>query len=121
VVAPFRLDRRGDIGYLMSSQVCDSLHTAADRSVRHPAYQKKPGWPYVHNVFAMAFDLAGERAAAAEQFEIIGDLVTESPWGYTYADPGQGYCLRRAAALTYGRRERGHLLRWLAAQMYAER
>jgi tetratricopeptide (TPR) repeat protein len=115
------LDQGGDTGYIMSLGVCRSLHEAADKSIRHPAYQKKPGWPYVHNVFAMAFDLAGERAAAAEQFELIGDLVTQFPWAYRYTDPGLGYSQRRAAVLSAGRRERGHLLHWLAARMYAER
>lgn len=77
------LKRGEDAAYLEAAQVRADLHAAADRSVRHPSYQRRPGWPSVHNSFAMAFSLAGEWAAAAEQFDIIGDLMTEWPWQYS--------------------------------------
>lgn len=36
-------------------------------------------------MFALAFVSAGEWAAAAEQFDTIGDRVTEWPWQYVDA------------------------------------
>lgn len=90
-------DARGS--YLTSKQVRASLHEAADRSVRHPAYRQQRGWPAVHNVFAMAFFFARDYHAAADLFQVIGDHVTMFPWGYAFADPGAGYCRARAAAL----------------------
>lgn len=58
------------------------LRAAADRSVRHPDYPRRPGWPLSHNAFAMAFSLAKDWTAAAEQFDAIGGLMTEWPWEY---------------------------------------
>lgn len=72
-----------DTAYLGSAEVRAELRAAADRSVRHPGYERRPGWPSPHNSFAMAFSLAGDWAAAAEQFDAIGDLMTEFPWQYT--------------------------------------
>jgi len=85
--------------YMRSATVRASLHEAADRSVRHPQYVRRPGWPLVHNYFAAAFSLAGEPAAAAEQFRILGDLATDRPWGYIGGFvPEREYCAHRAAA-----------------------
>jgi hypothetical protein len=39
----------------------------------------------------MAHALAGLNALSAEQFRIIGDQVTESPWSY-FEDPGVRFC-----------------------------
>ncbi|GII54931.1 hypothetical protein Pth03_33200 [Planotetraspora thailandica] len=74
----------GDEGpaYLRSAEVRASLHEAADRSVRHAEYVRRPRWPNYHNEFAMAFALSQDWAAAADQFDLIGDLVTEWPWQY---------------------------------------
>jgi hypothetical protein len=77
--------------YLRSRDVLASLHEAANRSVRHPGYRRQRDWPSFHNIFAMAFALAGDRHAAAEQFDIIGDLVTEWPWEYLDRDPGRKF------------------------------
>ncbi|MGH3729422.1 MAG: DUF4034 domain-containing protein [Micromonosporaceae bacterium] len=71
-----------DLAYLRQPHVRTALLDAADRSVRHPAYRKGPGWPGLHNRFAMALWLAEEHAAAAERFDVLGDLVTEDPWDY---------------------------------------
>jgi hypothetical protein len=73
--------------YFSSRQVLTDLHAAADRSVRHPDYRQSKGWPRHNNWFAMAFALAGDQPAAAEQFRVIGDLVTQLPWAYERNDP----------------------------------
>ncbi len=78
--------------YLRSREVLASLHEAANRSVRHPDYRPQRDWPVVHNVFALVFSLAGDRQAAAEQFDLIGDLATEFPWQYLDGrDPGRRF------------------------------
>lgn len=71
-----------DLRYIGSAEVRAQLHAAADRSVRHPDYVRRPGWPSVHNAFAMAFAFSSEWVAAGEQFDLLGDLVTEWPWEY---------------------------------------
>ncbi|WP_091559153.1 DUF4034 domain-containing protein [Micromonospora pattaloongensis] len=76
------LDSDEDAAYIGSAEVRAQLLAAADRSVRHPDYVRRPGWPSVHNSFATAFSFSGDWTAAAEQFDIIGDLVTEWPWQY---------------------------------------
>jgi hypothetical protein len=87
------------LGYFTSERVRAELHEAADRSMRHPAYVRRPGWPVTHNMFALAFALAGEDRAAAEQFHIIGNLVTQPPWGYLNGtDPVAPFLARREAA-----------------------
>ena len=90
------LDSGADAKYIRSPEVRGSLLEAADRSVRHPAYRKQRGWPYVHNVFAMALSMAGEVQAAAEQFREIGDIVTELPWSYHAGNAGESFCKLRA-------------------------
>lgn len=84
--------------YFRASQVAASVNAAADRSVRHPGYRRGPGWPMVHNPFAMVFSVAGDQAAAAEQFRVIGDLATRMPWGHFTGDPRRTYEKRRAIA-----------------------
>ncbi|MEV5742376.1 hypothetical protein AB0L30_20180 [Microbispora rosea] len=86
------LDRGEDDEYMTRPDVRAELRAAADRSVRHPAYRRRPGWPEDHNVFACAFVLAADHVAARERFEALGDLVTETPWRYL-GDPG-GICAR---------------------------
>ncbi|GIH21273.1 hypothetical protein [Rugosimonospora africana] len=46
----------------------------------------------------MAFSLASDQAAAAEQFRIIGDLVTRHPWAYYSNDPIDAFAARRDRA-----------------------
>ncbi|MDG4833449.1 hypothetical protein O7627_29690 [Solwaraspora sp. WMMD1047] len=71
-----------DEGYLTTAEVRADLNAAADRSVRHPDFVRRAHWPTVHNSFAMAFSLNGDWSAAREQFDVIGDLMTEWPWQY---------------------------------------
>ena len=50
--------------------------------MRHNRYQRRPGWATADNAFAMAFTLNGDRPAAAERFDVLGDRVTRWPWSY---------------------------------------
>ncbi|MGH3391089.1 MAG: hypothetical protein ACRDOO_19650, partial [Actinomadura sp.] len=78
------------------------LHAAADRSVRHPAYRRRPGWQRDHNLLAMPFWLAEEYDAAAEMFDVLGDQFTGSPWHYLSGTPAEVFA--RARDETYGKR-----------------
>jgi hypothetical protein len=71
-----------DAKYMSRPDVVAELNAAADHSVRHPSFQRRPGWPAIHNTFAFAFACAADYRSAAEQFDIIGDLLTEWPWRY---------------------------------------
>src|SRR3954453_20118920 len=71
-----------ETGYIRDPAVVAQLVAAADRSIWHRDYVLQPGWPTPHNLFAMAFWLAGDWRSAAQQFDIIGDLATEWPWGH---------------------------------------
>ncbi|MEU9826835.1 DUF4034 domain-containing protein [Micromonospora chersina] len=76
-----------DDRYLQQAEVRAELRAAADQSVRHPQHGRYAGWPTAHNMFAMAFAVGGDHAAAAEQFRTIGDQVTELPWAYAGRNP----------------------------------
>lgn len=78
------LERGGDPDsvFLGRNDVLDALHEAADRSVRHPAFARRLDWPLPFNTFAMAFALAGDRAAARRMFAVLGKRATEMPWRY---------------------------------------
>ncbi|WP_051760117.1 hypothetical protein [Herbidospora cretacea] len=78
------------VEYFTRADVVAELHAAADRSVRHPAFFRCQGWPQAPNMFALAFCLAGQYAAAADQFDMIGDLGTKWPWEL-FGDPGRRF------------------------------
>jgi hypothetical protein len=84
--------------YLRQPSVIADLNAAADRSVRHPAYRQRPGWPLIHNVFAWTFARAGDWRAATEQFEIIGESLTEYPWGAENVDAASSFAAARRTA-----------------------
>lgn len=94
------LDASGDEGmaYLRSPEVRASVGAAADRSIRRPDFERRPGWPAVPNVFAMTFSLMEDHAAAVEAFDVAGDHVTELPWAYLSGDAADNYSTFRAAA-----------------------
>ncbi|MGW4804841.1 hypothetical protein [Kitasatospora sp. NPDC004272] len=79
-----------DAAYMAQEHVRGQLHEAADRSVRHPDYRRGRDWPIAHNVFAMAFALSGQPAAAHLFFAELGDRATELPWGY-WGDAAEVY------------------------------
>lgn len=90
------LDADGD-AYLRQPTVLAELNAAADRSVRHPDYRQRPGWPLAHNMFAWAFVRSGDLRAAAEQFAVVGAQVTEWPWEYA-DDPVSAFAAARRAS-----------------------
>jgi hypothetical protein len=89
------LESGEDAEYVIQDHVSEQLHEAADRSVRHPDYDrdgKPPGWIQTYNVFAMAFSFAQEKEAAAEMFAAIGGTVTKFPWSYiNHGDPTEPF------------------------------
>jgi hypothetical protein len=74
-----------DLAYLQRPDVLAELHAAVDRTVRHPAFVRRPGWPVIPNWYAFAFSCGHQWPAAAEQFDLIGDLAY-GPWGYIRGD-----------------------------------
>jgi hypothetical protein len=87
-----------DTKYMSQPEVVAELNAAADHSVRHPAFQRRPGWPGIHNTFAFAFVCAGDWRSAAQQFDMIGDLLTEWPWRYFRNDGVSAFLELRADA-----------------------
>lgn len=83
----------GRSGYFKSSGVGRDLAAAADRSVLHPAYERRRNWPSDHNPFAGAFALAGQRARARQHFEILDGHGSETPWGWLKGGADAGYRL----------------------------
>ncbi|WMX48309.1 hypothetical protein RGF97_30825 [Streptomyces roseicoloratus] len=92
------LDGDPGVAYMRRPDVVASLHQAADHAYRHPEFAPRTGRLQVFNSFAMAFSMAGERAAARECFEASGGLVTEFPWSYLDGDPVAAYRKHRSAA-----------------------
>ncbi|MDG4793852.1 DUF4034 domain-containing protein [Micromonospora sp. WMMD1082] len=89
-----------DDEYLDDDAVRAELNAAADRSVRHPDYVRRPGWPSLHNTFAMGFARSGDLRSAAGQFEVIGDQVTDWPWQYINSNPVIPFLAWRDDAVT---------------------
>ena len=100
------INRGGDgREYLRRPETLADLHTAAGRSVRHPAYRRRLGWQRDHNMLALPFWLAGAYDAAAELFDVLGDQVTAWPWSYLGGTPVAAFA--RARDDTYRRRTAG--------------
>ncbi|MFC8078774.1 hypothetical protein ACFUN8_24950 [Streptomyces sp. NPDC057307] len=85
------LDGGEDRAYIRRPDVVAELHEAADRSVRHPAYERPRDWIPTFNTFAMAFSLAGEKKAAAEFFNALEGRVTNFPWQYISNDATKAF------------------------------
>ncbi|MGW8666110.1 hypothetical protein [Streptomyces niveus] len=94
------LDLEGgeDAAYIRRPDVVAELHEAADRSVRHPAYERPRDWISMFNTFAMAFSLAGEKKAAGAFFAALEGRVTNFPWQYIESDPTRAFAKWRAKA-----------------------
>ncbi|MBO4208947.1 hypothetical protein [Micromonospora echinofusca] len=75
---------------------------AAHRSVLHPQFRHDPGWVSVRNTFAAVLCLLDEYPAAVAQFDTLGPLATERPWGY-FGDPVETYQEFRSRAYAKGR------------------
>jgi hypothetical protein len=81
--------------YFQDPEVLAELHDAAERSVWHPAWRPRPGWPREHNLFAFCFALGGDHVAAARHFDAVGDLVTTDPWEHFHGDLARPFVLLR--------------------------
>ncbi|WBB67007.1 hypothetical protein [Micromonospora sp. WMMD812] len=88
--------------YLRSPQVRQEINDAAHRSVRHPDFRHVHGWVWVRSLFAMAFVLIEEYAAAAEQFQALGPLGDEAMFGYIDGDHSKQFQRFRAEAYRKG-------------------
>jgi hypothetical protein len=78
----------GGAAYMEQPEVGAELMTAAERSVFHPAFQRRPGWPRLFNAFAYALHKSDQYQAAYRLYQVIGDdYITEHPWEYYNDDP----------------------------------
>ncbi|GAA2484941.1 hypothetical protein [Streptomyces gobitricini] len=75
---------RGDC--LVDPAIQAELRDAADHTILHPAYVRRPGWQHDFNMFAMALSLAGERHTVRRVFQALDGACTSWPWTY-FADP----------------------------------
>ncbi|MFD3590076.1 hypothetical protein [Streptomyces sp. NPDC058683] len=82
---------------LVTPEIQDELLEAAERSILHPDYERRPGWQQDFNVFAMALSLASERIALPYVFRELGGALTEWPWRYT-EEPEKMYARARRNA-----------------------
>jgi hypothetical protein len=83
--------------HLENAQVRQELRHAAERSILHPAYERRPGWQEDFNIFAMALSLAGEREVARRVYRELGGAFTPWPWKYV-AQPEAMYARFRRRA-----------------------
>jgi hypothetical protein len=90
------LDLNQTVGYLSRPDVRADLRTAAELSIWHPAAEFRPGWQHAGNIFAMAFSLAADPAAASDVFQRLGDHPTPVPWGYLPGDFVQNFLEARS-------------------------
>ena len=82
---------QGNHSYFQSTAVGRDLVDAAERSVLHPAYERRRNWPADNNPFAAAFVLAGQRPRARQQFAILDGRGSELPWGWLEDGAEAGY------------------------------
>lgn len=75
----------------------DELRNAADHSILHPAYARRPGWQGDFNTFAMALSLAGERHTVGRVFQALDGAYTSWPWKYL-AEPEKQFARHQRRA-----------------------
>jgi hypothetical protein len=85
--------------YFLAEAVRAEIRTAADRSIRSPAYVGGKLAAIDRNAFAMCFFLMRDYDAQLEQMRLIGPHVTSAPWQYMVGTPGQAYERARQAAM----------------------
>jgi len=83
------LESKMAAAYMSSPGVRADLRTAAEHSIWHPAADIRPGWPVPFNIFAVAFSVSADPAAASAVFQQLGDNPTLLPWGYLPGEPTQ--------------------------------
>ena len=76
------LRKGGDAAYVARPDVAATLAAAADKSIRHPHFPQHAAYVAGRSYFALGFAHTKQWAAAAEQFDMLGDLVTTNPWSY---------------------------------------
>ncbi|MGW1541299.1 hypothetical protein ACWCPM_13860 [Streptomyces sp. NPDC002309] len=79
---------RGD--HLETPAIQARLREAADHSILHPSYVRRPGWQHDFNMFAMALSLAGERHTVRRVFQALDGACTKWPWNY-FAEPEKAF------------------------------
>ena len=93
----FQNDARGADRVLQSPQSRRALSEAMDRSVRSASHVPTETTLLVRNHFAHVASLAGDDAAAKEQFDALDGTVTRWPWAL-FGDPVEGYAAARRKA-----------------------
>ncbi|MCH5676557.1 hypothetical protein [Streptomyces gilvus] len=86
-----------DKNCLATPDIQDELLAAAEHSILHPAYERRPGWQEDFNIFAMALSLASERIALPRVFRELQGAFTPWPWKYM-AQPEKMYARARRNA-----------------------
>ncbi|WP_432180427.1 hypothetical protein [Streptomyces sp. NBC_00063] len=82
---------------LVTPEIQDELLEAAEHSILHPAYVRRPGWQEDFNTFAMALSLASESIALPRVFQDLQGAYTSWPWKYM-AQPEKMYARARRNA-----------------------
>ncbi|MEU6280201.1 hypothetical protein [Streptomyces sp. NPDC047028] len=73
------------------------LSEAAERSILHPAHQRRPGWQHDFNTFAVALSLAGENNTCPRVFRELKGAYTPEAWSYVAnAEKRYAYLARHA-------------------------
>ncbi|GIF72177.1 DUF4034 domain-containing protein [Asanoa siamensis] len=88
------LPRGEDERYIQSAEVRAEILAAARKSVLHPAFAPGFGWVPRANAIAMGLNMAGEHAAAAQVFDLLGDQVGGWTWNYL-GDPAKTFTTAR--------------------------
>ncbi|MFD7616397.1 hypothetical protein [Streptomyces sp. NPDC059802] len=78
---------------LRTPEIQAELRSAADHSILHPAYARRPGWQHDFNIFAMALSLADERHTVRRVFQALDGAYTSWPWAY-FAEPEKQFARR---------------------------
>jgi hypothetical protein len=86
------------IKYFRDEAVGAEVRLAANRSIRSPGYRPCHSTPWHRNFFAMCFRLMHDYPAQLEQMDLIGPMITPTPWGYQ-GRPAAAYERARARAL----------------------
>jgi hypothetical protein len=84
--------------YFQREDVQAEVRLAADRSIRSPAYVPFRSTAAHRNVFAMCFALMHDYPAQLEQMDLIGPLITRTPWNYQ-GKPAAAFERARARAV----------------------
>ncbi|MGW1726817.1 hypothetical protein ACWCQK_28305 [Streptomyces sp. NPDC002306] len=75
---------------LDTPEIQRELRDAAQRSILHPAYERRLGWQEDFNYFAMALSLAADSVVAPRVYHELDGAFTEWPWTYM-AQPEKSY------------------------------